>query len=283
MQLRNHHIVENTTILSSEQGLRDRISLLENTIEFQQEAAVETARSLSKEKEINETKSRFVSIASHEFRTFLTRIYLSASLIKDYQHRLDQQKIATHLDKIKIAVGDLTAILDDFLSVEKIDSRKVLPVYEPFDLKMLTGEIIVDMELLLKPGQIINHQHTGKGCIVNLDKKMLKHCIVNLISNAMKYSGSAAIINVSTTVQDDQCYIHVEDNGIGIPKEDQKHLFTAFFRANNTSNIQGTGLGLNIVQRYTELMQGKVTLKSTQDIGTLFMLSFPNNPMPIMA
>jgi len=283
MQITNHHIVENTIILKSQQGLIDRINLLENSVKAHQEAAIETGKALSREKDINATKSRFVSIASHEFRTFLTRIYLSASLIKDYQHRLDQQKIATHLEKIKIAVGDLTAILDDFLSVEKIDSRKVFPVYEPFDLKLLAEEVIDDMELLLKPGQIINHQHTGTGCVVNLDKKMLKHCIVNLVSNAMKYSGSAAIINVSTAVQDDQCYIHVEDNGIGIPREDQKLLFTAFFRANNTSNIQGTGLGLNIVQRYTELMQGKVTLKSTEDIGTLFMLSFPSSPSPILA
>jgi two-component system sensor kinase FixL len=274
-KLINDHIVANPKLCLSDTGLLERISFLETVIKMQEEAGKEASRSLLKEKEIGETKSRFVSIASHEFRTYLTRIHLSASLIKDYQDRLDKQKITEHLDKIKLAVGDLTAILDDFLSVERIDAKKILPVYDQFDLELLTVEVIADMELLLKPGQLIKHQHIGAGSVVNLDKKMLKHCIVNLISNAMKYSGKAAIIHVTTTIQNDKFHIHVRDNGIGIPKADHKKLFNAFFRANNTSNIPGTGLGLNIVKRYTELMQGKITVKSTEDIGTIFMLSFP--------
>ena len=261
----------------SEQLLLDRISALENIIKVQDQTERETSRSLAREKELNETKSRFVSIASHEFRTYLTRIYLSASLIKDYQNRMDKEKITSHLEKIRIAVGDLTAILDDFLSVEKIDSSKVLPVLYPFDLTVLAAEVIADMAVLLKPEQTIKHRHTGTGTVLNLDKKMLKHCLINLVSNATKYSGTGARIELNSVIHQNHCYIYVRDNGIGIPQEDQKQLFTAFFRAANTSNIQGTGLGLNIVKRYTELMNGKIKMKSAEDVGTIFMLSFPVN------
>jgi two-component system sensor kinase FixL len=219
-----------------------------------------------------------VSIASHEFRTFLTRIYLSASLIKDYRERMDQQKISSHLDKIRMAVGDLTAILDDFLSVERIDAFKIKAVWQEFDLNVLAAEVINEMQLLTKTNQKIVCEYSSNTSILNLDKKLLKHCLVNLVSNAIKYSGDQGCIELNFDIQAVTCRISVKDNGIGIPAADKEHLFEAFFRANNTSNIQGTGLGLNIVKRYTELMNGNIRVESAENIGTTFILSFPTNP-----
>ncbi|WP_158799055.1 sensor histidine kinase KdpD [Pedobacter sp. L105] len=273
----NYNIVNSHDVPLSEEMLLDRINFLENIIEVQDKVKIETDITLLKEKELNQTKSRFVSIASHEFRTFLTRIHLSASLIKDYHERLDQQKINAHLDKIKKAVGDLTAILDDFLSVEKIDSCKIDPVWSDFDLKVLAEEVINEMQILKKTGQRIKYVDIGTGSKLNLDKKLLKHCLVNLISNAIKYSSEDGCIELTTDIQDEKCHIQVKDDGIGIPEADQKRLFEAFFRANNTGNIQGTGLGLNIVKRYTELMKGQITMESVQDVGTTFMLFFSAN------
>jgi len=268
-------------VTSSEVTLMQRINFLENLLDLQQKASIENNISLLREKETNETKSRFVSIASHEFRTFLTRIHLSASLIKDYHGRMDQQKIYAHLDKIRMAVGDLTAILDDFLSVERIDASKIDPVWKEFDLNILSGEVINEMQSLTKPGQTIKYKTVNVSSNLNLDKKLLKHCLVNLISNAIKYSGDNGCIELTTNIQETRCQISVKDNGIGIPQADQQRLFEAFFRANNTGNIQGTGLGLNIVKRYIELMNGKISVESTENIGTTFTLTFPIYPVII--
>jgi len=277
----NNTVVDSHYFPFSEEILLSRIDFLENIIANQDKAKTETEISLLKEKELNETKSRFVSIASHEFRTYLTRIYLSASLIKDYRERMDQQKISLHLDKIRMAIGDLTAILDDFLSIEKIDTSKINPVWQEFDVNVLAEEVINEMQLLTKPNQNIKYEQCITMSNINLDKKLLKHCLVNLVSNAIKYSGDYGCIELTIATYEGRCLIQVKDNGIGIPAADQDRLFEAFFRASNTSNIQGTGLGLNIVKRYTELMNGMISMNSTENIGTTFILSFPENPVNI--
>lgn len=271
----NHSATNNSEVTLSEKALLDRIKFLEHVIEVQEKVKIETDISLLRETESNQTKSRFVSIASHEFRTFLTRIHLSASLIRDYHDRLDQEKIFLHLDKIKVAVGDLTTMLEDFLSIEKIDSLKIVPVWSTFNLSSLANEVVKEMQPLTKSGQQIKYEHSGTDTNVNLDKKLLKHCLVNLISNAIKYSNAHKCITLMTDIQDGSCQISIRDEGIGIPESDQAHLFEAFFRANNTANIQGAGLGLNIVKRYAELMKGRINFQSTENIGTVFTLSFP--------
>lgn len=111
--------------------------------------------------------------------------------------------------------------------------------------------------------------------MVKLDKNLLKNCIINLVSNAIKYSGEETEIELSTSITDTMITINVKDNGIGIPEEDHKHLFEAFFRAHNTGNIPGTGLGLHIVSRYVSLMNGTISFKSAIDKGTLFTIELP--------
>ncbi|SHN14026.1 PAS domain-containing sensor histidine kinase [Mucilaginibacter sp. OK098] len=261
--------------LHLEELVEERTHSLNDTVQALQLAKEEIGVSLEKEKELNLLKSRFVSIASHEFRTPLTSIQLSASLIEKYAESFHTVNIAKHVAKIKSAVFNLTAILNDFLSIEKIEAGKEEAVYSVFNLVKLSEEITQEMQVIAKQNQNIVYHHTGSQNSVKLDKNLLKNCISNLITNAIKYSGENTLIAFNTEINANSSIITVKDNGIGIPEADQKHLFEAFFRAHNTGTIPGTGLGLNIVARYTELMNGTIDFKSTVNKGTLFTITFP--------
>jgi two-component system sensor kinase FixL len=258
-----------------EELVAERTQSLQNMVQALSKAKEEVSLSLEKEKELGQLKSRFVSMASHEFRTPLSAIQLSASLIDKYAQPFDNPNITKHVDRIKHAVGNLTGILNDFLSLEKLEAGKVEPTFISFDLFKLGEEITEEMQMLTKQNQHIIYQHTGTSHIANLDNNLLKNCIINLIANAIKYSGENTFIEFNTEINELGCHITVKDNGIGIPETDQKHLFEAFFRAHNTGNIPGTGLGLNIVARYTGLMNGSIKFNSDVNQGTLFTISFP--------
>jgi len=253
----------------------ERTQSLKATVEALQVAKEEVSLSLEKEKELGLLKSRFVSIASHEFRTPLTSVQLSVSLIEKYAEPFKNSNIIKHVGKIKNAVGNLTSILNDFLSLEKLESGKQEAMFYDFDLVKFSEVIIEEMQVLAKQNQNIIYQHTGTESTIRLDQNLLKNCIVNLVSNAIKYSGENTFIDFTTEINERECIITVSDNGIGIPEADQKHLFEAFFRAHNTGTIPGTGLGLNIVARYTHLMNGIINFKSEVNQGTLFTITFP--------
>ncbi|MET3977459.1 two-component system sensor kinase FixL [Mucilaginibacter sp. UYP25] len=257
-----------------EEQVEERTRSLNETVAALKLAKEEVSQSLDKEKELNLLKSRFVSIASHEFRTPLTSIQLSAGLIERYAETLNTPNIGKHVGKIKQGVSNLTAILNDFLSLEKLEAGKEQPNIASFDLVKLAEDITEEMQAIAKQHQNIIYQHTGTSSMVKLDQNLLKSCIVNLVSNAIKYSGENTFIAFTTEINKNQCIITIKDNGIGIPEKDQKHLFEAFFRAHNTGTIPGTGLGLNIVARYIDLMSGSVTFESNVNQGTIFILTF---------
>ncbi|WP_341832684.1 PAS domain-containing sensor histidine kinase [Sphingobacterium thalpophilum] len=250
---------------------RDLISLVSEL----EKAKAEVSKSLEKEIELNQLKSRFVSMASHEFRTPLSSVQLSASLIEKYSERPDDKaNIIKHTNKIKSAVQLLTSILNDFLSLEKLEAGIVVMNKQYINLVELAEEITEEMQLICKKNQHIVYQHTGEIGHFTLDPNLLKNALVNLISNAIKYSGEDTLIEFTTCIDDEGCLISVKDNGIGIPEEDQVHLFEPFFRAHNTGNIPGTGLGLNIVKRYIELMAGQMEFESEVHKGTSFRVRF---------
>ena len=250
---------------------RDLISLVSEL----EKAKAEVSKSLEKEIELNQLKSRFVSMASHEFRTPLSSVQLSASLIEKYSDRPDDKaNILKHTNKIKSAVQLLTSILNDFLSLEKLEGGIVVMNKQYINLVELAEEITEEMQLICKKNQHIVYQHTGEIGHFTLDPNLLKNALVNLISNAIKYSGEDTLIEFTTCIDEEGCLISVKDNGIGIPEEDQVHLFEPFFRAHNTGNIPGTGLGLNIVKRYIELMAGQMEFESEVHKGTSFRVSF---------
>jgi len=258
-----------------EEEVEKRTLWLKETVKELQQAKEEVSISLEKEKELGQLKSRFVSMASHEFRTPLSAIQLSAVLVDKYAQPFSNPQIAKHVKKIKNAVGNLTTILNDFLSLEKLEAGKVEPAFVEFDLVKLSEEITEEMQMVAKENQDIIYQHTGTSSMAKLDANLLKNCIINLIANAIKYSGENTFIEFNTEINSKACIVTVRDNGIGIPEADQKHLFEAFFRAHNTGNIPGTGLGLNIVARYVGLMHGTIDFKSNLNKGTIFTLIFP--------
>lgn len=259
---------------SLEEKIEERTQDLVKTVTALKQAKEEVSISLEKEKELNQLKTRFVSMASHEFRTPLSSVQLSASLIEKYAQPHSNANITKHVNKIKNAVGNLTNILNDFLSLERLEAGKVEINNTPFDLVKFAEEITEEMQLIAKQNQNILYQHTGAESVVISDQNLLKNCIINLIANAIKYSGENTLIEFNTEISDAAYRITIKDNGIGIPETDQKYLFQPFFRAHNTGNISGTGLGLNIVQRYVGLMNGKIDFESTQHKGTQFTLSF---------
>ncbi|GAA4794636.1 PAS domain S-box protein [Olivibacter ginsenosidimutans] len=254
--------------------VKERTKDLIQLISELEEAKEDVSLSLEKEKDLNQLKSRFVSMASHEFRTPLSSVQLSATLIEKYLDKHDFDHIKKHTGKIKSSVQLLTNILNDFLSLERLEAGKVNVVTEQVNLIKLAEDITEEMQLLAKQNQHIVYQHTGSTAIVNIDPNLLKNSIINLISNAIKYSGENTFIEFNSEIQDEYCIITVKDNGIGIPEEEQKNLFEPFFRANNTGNIPGTGLGLNIVKRYVHLMNGEVSCISDPNKGTVFTLTF---------
>jgi len=235
-------------------------------------AEQELRTSLEKARELSELKSRFVSMASHEFRTPLSTILSSTYLIEKYASGEDQPKREKHIHRIISSVNMLTDILNDFLSVGKIEEGKVQVRHAHFNIISLVSEIIDEMRSNLKNGQEIQYEHTGDE-EVYIDPSMLKHIIMNLVSNASKFSPENSTIEIKSSCTP-HIAISVKDSGMGISNEDQVHLMERFFRGANAGNVQGTGLGLHIVSRYAELMNGKVKCYSELDKGTEFVVNF---------
>jgi PAS domain S-box-containing protein len=247
---------------------------LENKVK---ERTLELTYALEKEKELNEMKSRFVSIASHEFRTPLSAILSSTSLVDHYINPDQEEKRKKHIDRIKSSVRNLTSILDDFLSLEKLEQGKVEAHSSEFNLKEFIDDVIDEMDGMVKrKQQKVNFNYDGDEEVYQ-DKKILRNVLLNLLSNAVKYSPEGKEIHVSTVVKDGKVSVAIRDEGIGIPADAQKNMFDKFFRAKNATNIQGTGLGLNIVKRYVELLDGTISFTSKENIGTSFTVEFPKN------
>lgn len=228
---------------------------------------------LDKEKQLNELKSRFVSLASHEFRTPLSAILSSTFLISKYAQSGDLQQQEKHLKKISTSVNLLTDILNDFLSVGRIEEGRVEVRYVVFNICDYLKNIVEEMNSLLKHKQEVRYMHEGEQEI-ELDPSLLRHIMTNLISNAIKFSPEESSIHIDTKYESGSLVLKIKDHGMGIPPEDQPQLFGRFFRAANVTYIQGTGLGLHIIGKYVELMGGNITVESELNKGTTFIIVF---------
>jgi len=241
-------------------------------ISRRKKAEEDLRNALEKEKELNELKSNFVSMASHEFRTPLSTILSSAYLIEKYATSEDQLKREKHLQRIISSVNMLTDILNDFLSVGKIEEGRIQVRPVEFNIETLISTIAEEIKNNLKKKQEITYHHEGNPNVLT-DASLLKHIVMNLVSNASKFSPENTSIEMKTVCKGHHLSLSVKDHGIGISKVDQQHLMERFFRGANVSNIQGTGLGLHIVSKYAELMNGSVTYKSELGKGTEFIIT----------
>ena len=269
--------VVNAVPLKSPEGKVEQILVIEKNITDSKIAEKEMIKNLEKERELNELKTRFVSMASHEFRTPLSTILSSATLAQKYQTSDEQDKRERHLGRIKSSVKNLTSILNDFLSIDKLEDGRVEVNLSEFLLNELVEEAIEEMEPYLKANQVILFSSSVDNTqLVNSDRNVIKNILINLLSNASKYSGNSDEIKVDLIQQNKSIEVKIIDKGIGIPKEEQKQLFNRFFRAGNVTNIEGTGLGLNIVKKYLTLVKGSITFTSEQNKGTTFAVEIPN-------
>jgi len=232
-------------------------------------------KALEKEKELGELKSRFVTMASHEFRTPLTTILSSTFLLENYTGENYEKEKLVHTNRIKRAVNNLTMILNEFLSIEKFEEDKVKVTFTAVDIPSYIKNVVFEMELLKKDGQAIEYHHSGKKEVINLDSKLLWSIVTNLISNALKYSKESRKIKVKSEIFDNSLKLTVSDSGIGIPPEEHKYIFERFYRARNATNFEGTGLGLHIVQKYVHLMKGTIAFESKLNGGTDFIVILP--------
>lgn len=256
-----------------EKEVVNRTKALVETLERLETSKKALEQALEREKELGELKSRFVSMASHEFRTPLTSILSAANLVEKYVAELDQDKRERHLRRIKTAVSNLTDILEEFLSVGKLEEGKIEPRLLEFDLTTLIAEVQLDLQAILRPRQQFICKHTGPELCCT-DPSLLRKIIINLVSNACKFSPEGSLIQLQTCVSKAQLTLQVSDTGIGISDEDQKYLFDRFFRGSNVTNVQGTGLGLHIVARYAQLLNGSVRIDSQLGKGTTVTIIF---------
>lgn len=256
-----------------EKKVEARTAKLQETMQKLEASKDELSKALSKERDLGDMKSAFVSMASHEFRTPLSTILSSASLLAKYKLTEDQEKRDRHVQRIKSSVINLNNILNEFLSLGKIEDGKITAHESVFDIKEFVSLQINEMNEILKPGQKVTYSHTGNN-EVTLDEVLFKNILINLLSNAIKFSAENKPVFITTNVSDRKLTFSIKDEGMGISKKDQAHLCEIFFRAGNALNIPGTGLGLHIVAKYVEMMNGTIEIKSELDKGTEIILIF---------
>jgi len=258
-----------------ERKVSDRTQVLQEAISELEKSRTELSMALEKEKDLNDLKSRFISMASHEFRTPLTTILSSDVLISEYKNPDQEEKKQKHVKRIQSSVNNLNDILSDFLSISKLEEGKIHADMSIFDLNMLINDIVSDMLQNTKTNQEIAVNYSGEHTVF-LDQKLIKNILFNLLSNAIKFSSEGKTIDLEASVGQIEIKLVVQDRGIGISDEDQKHLFERFYRGKNAFNIQGTGLGLHIVGNYVDIMKGHLQLSSKLNEGTRIEITFPN-------
>lgn len=235
--------------------------------------------SLAKEKEINALKSRFISLTSHEFRTPITAIITSADILGIYTNQLPdlsiQQKINTHIQKILFQGNRLNSMLKDILTIEKSAVGKIYSKAQPVDINKFINDLNEQYYLNRKDGRKLNLLLPNQEKEIHTDPSLLSHVVSNLINNAFKYSPEANEPELSINYERNHFVISIKDYGIGIPIEDQEHLFETFFRANNVLSIEGTGLGLTITKEFAQKLGGEIAFKSKTNEGSVFSIILP--------
>lgn len=230
---------------------------------------------LKKEREMNELKSKFLSLVSHEFKTPLSGILTSAILLEKYKLSNQQEKRDKHLKTITDKVQYLNNVLNDFISLEHIDSSNQNYKFTTFNLSKIINEVVYNANMLLKSGQRINTSQNTSDFVIHQDEKILELVLNNIMFNAIKYSSENTEIDLEISKKANNIIFKITDKGMGIPINDQKFIFNRYFRANNVLNIQGTGIGLNIVKSHLEKLGGTINFKSTENKGSEFIVELP--------
>ena len=268
------YVAINSLVVKDENNLFKHFLLIVNDVSaiIEREKLVEL--DLEKATELNEIKSRFINLASHEFRTPLTTVLSSAWLAEQHFACGQETEAIIYLNKIKASVKQIKLILDEFMSDEMLQSDAVKVFWEVFDLPFFCEGLVSDIRISFNARDSLSYVHTGDTSILS-DKKVLYHVLSNLLMNAVKYSVKQVDVKVSSEVKNGMVTIKVSDNGIGIPKTEQPFIFNRFYRGKNALKFQGTGLGLSISKEYLKLLNGTIRFESRVGKGSTFIIEFP--------
>lgn len=286
---RETEIKINSINVELEEKIEDKTIELNNTIsklkelnrDYKKEikSRIETEKkikgALKKERELNELKTKFLSLVSHEFKTPLSGILTSVILLEKYQLSEQQDKREKHLKTITTKVHYLNNILNDFISLEKLDSSNESYKFTLFNLSKIINEVVYNANMILKSGQHINILQDVADYALESDEKILEVVLNNIVYNAIKYSPKNTEIDLEIYKKENNLIIKITDHGIGIPKDDKKFIFNRYFRAENVLNIPGTGIGLNIVKTHLENIGGSISFKSQENKGSIFFIKLP--------
>lgn len=273
-----------------EQKVRERTNELSNTVEKLKTVNVQRdeeikkridaqnkiTNALKKEKELNELKTKFLSLVSHEFKTPLSGILTSSMLLSKYKLSEQQERRDKHIKTISDKVHYLNNILNDFLSIEKLETGKMNYKLSTFKVSKVVNEVVYNANMLLKDGQKINYPENIDDYSLYQDEKILELALSNLVNNAIKYSSENTIVDIHIKQDETYTYFNIEDNGMGIPVKDQKSIFNRYFRAENALLVQGTGIGLNIVKSHLENLGGSISFVSEENKGSVFTIKLQN-------
>ncbi|GAK91308.1 sensory transduction histidine kinase [Nonlabens ulvanivorans] len=270
----NNHLEEK--IEERTDSLNKAIESLQEEVVLRKEAERSANEALQKEKELNELKTKFLSLVSHEFKTPISGILTSATLASKYTKEEHQEKRVKHLDTIKSKVKYLNTIIDDFLSIERLDTGKTNYKISSFPLSKVLNEVIYDANVHLKEGQTISYPKNADDITLEFDEKILELSLSNLIHNAVKYSGEQTIVDLRIIEKVNLLEIQIKDQGIGIPEHEQRFIFDRYFRAENVLLNPGTGIGLNIVQNHLKNLGSTISFQSKENEGSTFIISIPS-------
>jgi PAS domain S-box-containing protein len=266
---------EKKTFIAIILDITERKNYTEKLEKKVEQRTIQLTEALAAEKELNELKTRFLSLVSHEFKTPLSSILTSITLLGKYTQTEQQEKRDKHVTTIKNKVKYLDAILNDFLSVERLQSGKVNYNVRSFPLSKIVNEVVYDSNMLLKEGQKIQYPDNIDDLIIQFDEKTLELALSNLVHNAIKYSPEDSIIDVQVEIEKEKIVLKIIDEGIGIPKAEQKYIFNRYFRAQNALLSQGTGIGLNIAKQHLENLGASLEFTSEENKGSTFIVRIP--------
>jgi signal transduction histidine kinase len=278
-RVKTHLTIRNLTKRLQEQNerLQQEISDRKQAEEQLRGLEFDLREALAQEKELGELKSRIISTISHEYRTPLTTIASSAEILQAYRHKLDESKQLKHFERIQASVNHMTALVNDVLFLSRAEFEKLEFQPEPIDLVSFFSDLVDELQVGVGEAHHLTFTSNGACKQFEVDAKLLRQILTNLISNAIKYSPNGGTVSIQLSCQDNQVIFQVSDEGIGIPPEDQGHLFESFSRARNVGTIQGTGLGLSIVKKCVDLHAGQIAVKSEVGVGTTFSVILPLN------
>lgn len=238
-------------------------------------SVIERTNQLEKAQELNQLKTEFVSMLSHDFRNPLNKILLSAGLLEESRDRLTKDQQVSYFRMIRSAIKDMDQLLTEVLLIGRADSGRLYCQFDPVDLLDYCQKLVESFIVKPEKQSAIIFQIEGSLERGLWDINLIKHILTNLLGNAIKYSPQGNRVEFKIIVESEQVVFKIIDRGIGIPSKDQENLFKPFYRGSNVDNIQGTGLGLAIVGRCVEAHKGQIHLESEEGKGTKITVILP--------